>query len=118
VRYRFGSSWDFPRAVMIHDQAGPALSSIRRPNPLQEDTHALAGLRQKLQVYEPPGQPRQETVHPNLAGLQHGEASTHYCHIALIKVVKSRRTGLAGDSTCDQTPGVPALLDGNLGDPR
>ena len=116
--YRFSWRWDLQRAVMIHDKAGPALSSIRRPNPLQENTHALAGLRQKLQVYEPPGQPCQESVHPYVAGLQHGEASTHYRHIALIKVAKSRRTGPTGDSTCDQAPGVPALLDGHLGHPR
>ena len=103
---------------MIHNKAGPTLSSIRRPNPLQEHAHALARLRQKLQMYETPGQPREKSVHPELASLEYGEASTHDRHIALIKVVKSLRNGPAGDSSCDQPPGVAALLDGNLGDPR
>ena len=99
---------------MIHDKGGPTLASIRRPHPLQEDANALARLCQKLQVYQPPGQPPQESVHPHLASLQYGEASTYYRHISLIKVVKSRRYWLIGDSTCDQAPRIMALLDGNL----
>src|SRR5580698_5101177 len=78
LRCGLSSCWDWPRAVMIHYKARPTLSSIRSPNPLQEDTHALTRLRQKLQVNKPPGQPREESVHPNLAGLQYGEASTYY----------------------------------------
>jgi hypothetical protein len=103
---------------MVHDKARPTLSGIRRPNPLQEDTNALAGLSQKLQVYQPPGQPRKESMHPNLASLQHGEASTHYRHVALVEVSKSRRNGPARDSTRDQPSGIPALLNRDLRNSR
>src|SRR5438132_13089876 len=95
---------------MIHDEPGPALPRHIGPNPLHEDAHAKAGLRQKLQMHSRPSEPRQDAADVDLAGLENGKTLADYRHVALIEVTKRTRCGFAGNTPVNQRPGITPLL--------
>src|SRR5260370_42309393 len=73
---------------MIHNESGAPLSSEIHPNPLQEVTHAKAGLRQELQMHCGPSQQCERAACMKPAALQNSETLADYRHGAFIEVPK------------------------------
>src|SRR5947208_14942963 len=76
------------RLLIIHDQLRTALPGQEQPAPLQEHADFQTELRQKSDVNESPGQPRNETVQPKFAALDNGVAFPDYSHSAFVEIAK------------------------------
>src|SRR4029077_3317195 len=101
-------------SMMIDYQPGTALSGDVGPDPLQEDAHPKVRLRQELEMNACPHEPRENSAHANLAGLQDGESLPDHCHAALVEVAKWTRRRSASETPPDQPSRIAALLDRDL----
>src|SRR6266567_3055311 len=104
------------RLLIIHDQLRTALSGQEQPAPLQEHADFQTELRQKGDVNEGPGQPRQKAMYVQFAALDNGVAFPDYSHGAFVEIAKRFEAVFAGDAAADQFSSVTSLLHRNLGD--
>jgi hypothetical protein len=102
------------RAMVIYDEPGTPLARQVCPDPLQEDAHTQARLRQELEMDRRPCEPCHEAAYADLAALQDGEALTDYRHTAFVKVTEWSGHGFAADTAVNQFPCVSPLLDRHL----
>src|SRR5262245_50271701 len=101
---------------MVHDDdARAALPREIGPEPLDEDAHALARLRQVEDVNEGPNQEGEDAGEVHLAGLHDRVALADDGHVALVEVAKGRLRRLAPHAAIDGAGRVPTLLQGYLG---
>jgi hypothetical protein len=73
-------------------------------------------LRQELEMYGRPREPRHEATYADFAALHHSEALAHHGHAALVKVAKWARRGMADDAEVNQLPCIAPLLHRHLRD--
>src|SRR6266481_2205167 len=76
------------RLLIIHDETRTTVSGQEQPAPLQEHTDFQTDLRQKHDVNEGPGEPREETVQTNFPALENCVALADHGHGAFVEITK------------------------------
>src|SRR5579863_3111494 len=102
--------------MVIHNEPGAPLSGKIGPHPLQKDANAKVGLRQELEVYRGPCEPREAAVQMYLAALENGKTLAHHRHSAFVEVAERPGRRFAGETPVNQFAGVAALLNRYLRD--
>src|ERR1700689_3516834 len=101
--------------MVIHDESRTPLAGEICPNPLQENGQTKTRGRQKLEVYQRPGEPCCEPAYSELVTLQDGKAFTHDRHVAFVEVTKRTGRRAAGYAGVKGFSCITTLLHRHLG---
>ena len=106
------------RSMVLNDEPRATLSGHISPYPLDKNADSKIGRGEKLEVYERPGEPREESAEVNFAALQNGKTLANNSHVPFVEISEGSPRDLAFDLSGNYAPHIAPLLDRNLCDAR